>query len=116
MGDRVDLLGVDVEAAAEPVLCGAGHDDHTVGERCDLDEHRPLVCCRLGQDGVGDHDGRNAEGAEDRDDLVAVVTPVDAVLVLDDRDVAVVQQVGGRGDRGRSTVVELADDEAGRRR
>ncbi len=100
MGDAVELLGVDVEAGAELVSCGAGHDDHTVGERRDLDEHRPLACCRLGQDGVGDHDRRNAKGAEDRDHLVAIDTAVQPVLVLDDGDVTLVQQIGGIGDGG----------------
>ena len=45
------------------------------------------------------------------DHLVTVVSAVDAVLVLDDRDVALVQQLGGSGDGGRPSVVKLADDD-----
>ena len=44
---------------------------------------------------MGDDDGRHSERFHDLDDFGAVGAAVDAELVLDDRDVALVQQFGG---------------------
>ena len=44
------------------------------------------------ENGVGDHDRGNPQPAEDLDDFVSVGAAVDAVLVLDDGNVVVVQQ------------------------
>ena len=107
--DGRHLGRVDVEAAAQPLARRLGHDDDPVGERGDLDEDRPLVRCRLAQDGVGDHDGRDPQVAEDVEHLVAVGAAVEAVLVLDDRDVALVQQIGSSRPRTRRAVDQLAD-------
>ena len=49
---------------------------------------------RVFEDCVGDHDRRDAQPVDDVDDFVSVDTAVDAVLMLDDRDVALVQQLG----------------------
>jgi hypothetical protein len=43
---------------------------------------------------VGDHDRRDAQPVDDVHDFISVDTSVDAVLMLDDRDVALVQQLG----------------------
>ena len=43
---------------------------------------------------MGDHDRRDAQPADDVHHLVSVDTAVDAVLMLDDGDVALVQQFG----------------------
>ena len=76
-----------------------GHDDHLIRPRRDLLEDRTLVRRRIFEDRVGDHDRRDPQPAEDVQHLVAVDTAVDAVLVLDDGDVALVQQVGGMPPR-----------------
>ena len=110
MRDGDDLVAVDVEAGAQPVPGGLGHHDHLVGERHDLFEHRTLVRRRIFEDSVGDHDRRDAQAAHDLDDLVAVGAAVDAVLVLDDRDVALVQQLRACRDGRRRAVDEFADD------
>ena len=111
VGDRGHLRRVDVEPGAQPSPRAAS--DMTtrrsaIAATCD--EDRSLVRCRIAEDGVGDHDGRNPEGSEDIEDLVAVGAAVQAVLVLHDGDVALVQQVGGGRHRRGRAVDELADD------
>ena len=61
-----------------------------------LDEHRALVRRRVAQDGVGDHDGRDPEAGEDVEHLIAVGPAEEAVLVLDDGHVELVQQFAPR--------------------
>ena len=59
-----DLGGVDVEAAAQPVPPGLGHDDHFVGGVGDRLENRRW--CGVGdfEHGVGDDDRRPDEPVE----------------------------------------------------
>ena len=65
----------------------------------------PLVRCRAGQHGVRDEHHRHPYLIEDREHLVAVLAAVDAVLVLDDREVEGVEQLRRRlVGRGRSTL------------
>ena len=71
-----------------------GHHDHLVRQRRDRLEDRTLVWRRVFEDRMGDHDRRDAQPFDDVDDFVSVDTSVDAVLMLDDRDVAAVQQLG----------------------
>jgi hypothetical protein len=70
------------------------HDDHLLRQCCDRLEHRTLVWRRVFQDRVSDHDRRDTQPSDDVHHFVAVDTSVDAVFMLDDRDVALVQQVG----------------------
>ena len=59
---------------------------------------------------VNDDDRRDAQSGHDLDDFVSVGTAIDAVLVLDDGDFALVEELGGCL-YGRSRAVDkLADD------
>ena len=78
----------------QPVAGRFGHDDHLIRPRRDLLEHRTLVRRWVFEDRVGDYDRRDPQPADDVHHLVAVDTAVDAVLVLDDGDVALVEQLG----------------------
>ena len=94
MRDGGDLAAIDVEAIAQPLAGRVGHHDHLIGPRRDRLEHRTLVWRRVFEDCVGDHDRRDAQPVHDVHDFVTVGAAVDAVLVLDDRDVALVEQLG----------------------
>ena len=76
-------------AEAEPG--GLRHDHDPVGQICSIVEHGPLMRRRVCQNGVGDQDGGNLESAQDLEHLVSIGTPVEAVLVLDDCDIGLVQ-------------------------
>ena len=65
---------------------------------------------RIFEHRVSDDDRRDAQSGHDLDDFVSVGTAVDAVLVLDDGDVALVEQLGGCRDGRSRAVDELADD------
>ena len=97
--DRGDFAAVDVEATTQPLAGRLGHDDHLIGHRRNRLEHRTLVWGRVFEDRMGDHDRRDAQPVDDVHHFVAVGTAVDAVLMLDDRDVALVEQLGGRQPR-----------------
>ena len=86
------------------------HHDHLIRPRRDRLEHRTLVRRRVFEDRVSDHDRRDPQPVDDIHHLVSVGTAVDAVLVLDDGDVAPVQQLGACRHRRRRAVDQLADD------
>ena len=109
-GIVVTLCVVDGEAGTQALARRLRHHDHLIGQCHHRLEHRTLLRCRVFEHRVGDDDGRHAQRLHDLDDLVAVGAAVDAVLVLDDRDVAAVEQFGG-GSCGRGVAVdEFADD------
>ena len=91
MRDRGDFAAVDVEAETQPFAGRLGHHDHLIRHRRDRLEHRTLVRGWVFEDRVSDHDGRDAQPVDDVHDLVTVDAAVQAVLMLDDRDVAPVQ-------------------------
>jgi hypothetical protein len=95
--DRGDFSAIDVEAEAQALTGRLGHDDHLIRHRRDRLEHRTLVRGRVFEDRVRDHDRRDTQAADDVHDFVSVDTAVDAVLMLDDRDVGAVQQLGALG-------------------
>ena len=92
MRDRGDFAAVDVKPMTQPLVGRFGHHDHLIGPRRDLLEHRTLVRRRVFEDRVRYDDRRDPQRADDVNHLVAVGTAVDAVLVLDDRDVTLVEQ------------------------
>ena len=114
--NRGDLPRIDVEADTESLPGCRRHHDHLIRGRRDFLENRTLVWRRVFENRVGDDDGRNTQPGDDVDDIVAVDTAVDAVLVLDHRDVILVQHVGAGRDRRCRTVGELPDDPRVRRR
>ncbi len=67
------------------------HRDHGVGLRYHRLEHLTLVWRRVGQHSVQDNDARHPELVQQVQDLAAVGSAVDAVLVLEDDDIAQVQ-------------------------
>ena len=75
----------------QPVAGRLGHDDHLIRPRRDLLEHRTLVRRWVFEDRVGDDDRRDPQPVDDVHHLVTVDTAVDAVLMLDDGDVALVE-------------------------
>jgi hypothetical protein len=95
--DDGQLAGVDPVAGGQALAGGVGHQDHRVRRGHDAFEDRLLQRRRGGEHGVQDHDRRDGQVAQQRQHLVAVVTGVDAVLVLDDRHVEAVQCVRGPG-------------------
>ena len=58
---------------------------------------------------MGDDDRRHAQPVDDVHHVVSVDTTIDSVLMLDDGDVALVQQLGARRDRCRRTADQLSD-------
>ena len=108
--DGGDLVAVDGEACAQALAGHLRHHDHLIGQCHHRFEHRTLVWCRIFEHRVSDDDRRDAQTGHDLDDFVSVGTAIDAVLVLDDGDVALVEELGGcRYGRSRA-VDELADD------
>ena len=91
MRDCGDLAVVDVETETQAVPRGLGHDDHLIRHRRERLENRTLVWRRVFEDRMGDHNRRYAEPVDDVHHVVSVGTAVDAVLMLDDGDVALVQ-------------------------
>ena len=112
MRDRGDLAAVDVETETQAVPRGLGHDDHLIRHRRDRLENRTLVWRRVFEDRVGDHDRRNPQPVDDIHHFVSVDTAVDAVLMLDDGDVALVQQLGACRYGCRGAVDQLSDHPA----
>ena len=114
--DGGHLAVIDGEAGAQTFAGSFGHHHHLVGQRQHLVEHRTLVWCRIFQHRMGDDDRRHPQALHDLDDLVAVRSAVNAVLVLDDGDVAAVEQLRGGRDGRRRAVDELAGDVGALRR
>jgi hypothetical protein len=92
--DDGDFAAGDVEAPAQPLASRLRHHDHLVHPRGERLENRTLVWRRVFEDSVSDQDRWDAQSVDDPHDFVAIYTSVDAVLMLDDRDVALVQQLG----------------------
>ena len=64
---------------------------------------------RVVENGVSDHDATEPQPADDLDDFVSVDAAVDAVLMLDDGNVAVVQQFEVAATDLARTVSQFAD-------
>src|SRR4029079_9341728 len=98
--DDGDLRQVDGVPGREPFARGHRHRDDGIGLRYHRLEDLTLVCRRVGQHGVQDDDARHPDLVQQVQDLAAVGSAVDAVLVLHDGDVAPVQLRGRAVDRG----------------
>ena len=98
--DDVDLLGRARSDLDEQALRGLGHHDHALGLGAERRDHTQLVRGRLGEDGVQRDDERLRQLAREREDVLPVLAPEDAVLVLEQDDVDV--GPGERAGRGRS--------------
>src|SRR5246127_4631926 len=94
MRDRGDFAAVYAEATAQPLAGRLGHHNHLIGQRRDRLKHRTLMWRRVFEDCVRDHDRWHTQTADDVDYFVSVDTAIDAVLMLDDGEVAPVQQLG----------------------
>ncbi len=110
MGDGGHLGGVHVEALAQAGAGGLRHHHDVIGQGGHFVEHGALMRRRVGQDGVGDDDGGDLESTQDLEHLVSVGAPVEAVLVLHDSDIGLVQCVRAGGHRVGRSVDQLADD------
>jgi hypothetical protein len=94
--DGDDVTVADVVQPEQAVLRRLRHHDDAIRKRADGFEDRSLVRGRQQGNRVEDHDRRHFEGLEEVDDLIAVYSAVDAVLVLDECDVTF-RQHRGRG-------------------
>ena len=98
--DDADLRHVDGVPGREPFARSRRHRDDGIG----LGHHRledlTLVRRRLGQHGVQDNDAWHPDLVQQVQDLTAVRSAVDAVLVLHDGDIAQVQLRGRPTERG----------------
>ena len=104
--DRGHLGGVDLETLTQPSLGRLRHDHDVVRQGHYIVEHRPLMRSRVGQDRVRDDDGRDAETSQDLEQLVSVGASVEAVFVLYQRDVVLVQGFRAREHRMRDPLVK----------
>ncbi len=93
--DGRHLGRIHVVADDQPVVRGVGHGDDRARGPDDLLQHRLLPGCGTAQHGVQDDDARHPQPAHQPQHVRAVGAGVDAVLVLDDRDVVAVEGVGG---------------------
>ncbi len=113
--DHGDFRAVDGIAEEKPVVRGPGEGDDRVGGGGDLFEQRLPPWSGAGRHGVQDDDARHGEPAQHGQDLFAVAAGIDAVLMLHDRDVEGVQDVG-TGTPTRRRVSGPGVDHARRRR
>jgi hypothetical protein len=88
--DRGDLSAVDVESDTQPLPCGLGHDDYLIRHRRERLQNRTLVWRRVFEDCVSDYDRRHTQPVDDVHYVVSVDTAIDSVLMLNNRDVALV--------------------------
>ena len=93
VGDHDHLLGIDGEARGEADPGGLGHHHDRVGPGADLFEHELLVGSRRAHDRVRDDDHRDDDAGQRRQDVGAVESAVEAVLVLDDGHISAVEHV-----------------------
>ena len=91
MSDGGHLVRVNVEPLAQAEAGGLGHNHDPIRHRGSIVKHGPLMRSRVCKNGVGDQDGGDLDSAQDLEHLVSVSTSVEAVLVLDDSDVGLVQ-------------------------
>ena len=126
MGDHEDPLRIVDRVVAEPQTRRLGLRDRHIGQLDDLLEHRTLVRGGVGQDGVEHRDATGRRCPQQVEDLVAVGSPVDPVLVLEDDDAGILDGVahpmqrrgvagdpvdrGSRRTAGRFASLDEADD------
>ncbi len=110
MGDEGDALRVDRVAGQEAAAGGGGHDHHGVSGGQDAFQDLALMRGRIHEDRVEHHDDRDGELVEDGEDLIAVRSAVDPVLVLDDHDVESAEDLRGLGLTPRRTGDEVVDN------
>ena len=91
MSDGGHLMRVNVEPLAQAEAGGFRHNHDAVRQRSSIVKNGPLMRSRVCKNGVGDQDGGYVESAQDLEHLVSVSTAVEAVLVLDDSDIGLVQ-------------------------
>ena len=103
VGDDVHLGRVDAEPVDQPVPAAARHDHDGTGGPAQVGEHAPLPLGRRLAHGVRHHDRRDGQPIDQLEDLVAVRTRVDPVLVLDDRHVGAIEHVGTGAPRAEGT-------------
>ena len=75
-----------------------------------LVQNGPLMRRRMGEDRVGDHDGRDVETAQDFEHFVPISAPVQPVLVLHHRHVELVQRFRRRREGAPRSVHKFADN------
>ena len=88
----VETLRRSMSKPDKPFAGRIGHHDHLVCPRRKRLENGMLLSRRAFGNGVGDHDRWNAQPLDNAHYFVSVDAAVDAVLMLDDRNVALVQQ------------------------
>ena len=91
MSDGGHFGRVHVEALAQTKVGSLCHDHDLIRQRHYIVQDRPLMRGRMGQDGMGNDDGRYAESAQDFEHLVTIVATVEAILVLNQRNFTLVQ-------------------------
>jgi hypothetical protein len=97
VGYHRDLGRVRAVDVKQPRPGRPRHRDDRAGGVDDVLEDRALPRGRLREDGVQHHDARHPQRVEQRHEVLAVEAAVDAVLVLDNRDIEAVQHL----ERGR---------------
>jgi len=107
--DDADLCHVDGIPGREPFARGRRHRDDGIGLGYHRLEDLTLVWRRVGQHGVQDDDAWDPDLVQQVQDLAAVGSAVDAILVLNDGDVAQVQLRGRPAERGAVAADELRD-------
>jgi hypothetical protein len=107
--DRGDLAAVHVEPDTQPLPRCVGHDDHLIRHGRDRLENRTLVWRRIFEDCVGNDDRRHSQPVDDVHHVVSVDTTINSILMLDDRDVVLIQQLAARCYGCRRTAGQLAD-------
>ena len=112
VGDDADLLVGDVVDLAEHAVPAAGHGDQRLGELDQLIEDGALVVVGLGEDGVQRRDHRQADLAEEGQQVRSGAAAEDAELVLDrdGLDVLEAQEFGGLPVVGEVRLAELKGD------
>ncbi len=97
MRNNIDLLARNCVHVAQQLGSQLAHHHHTVRERRNLFEHRPLVRIRLAQNRVARCHQGHLQFAEKRQDVAACGAAVDAVFMLQAHKIVAVeiQEVGG---------------------
>ena len=108
--DDGDEVRVDAVLRDEALPCRPRHRDDGLAVAGELDEDHALALGRRGEDGVEHDDRRDRQRSYDVQDVDAVGAAEDAVLVLDDRDIAGVQARGRRPGTGRVIAHPLLAD------
>ena len=109
-GMRATRWRVDRVAGQEAAAGGGGHDHHGVSGGQDAFQDLALMRGRIDEDRVEHHDDRDGELVEDGEDLIAVRSAVDPVLVLDDHHVESAEDLRRLGLTPRRTGDEVVDN------